>query len=109
VAVGRQDLTAHVDLSALDRAFAAAGLVVLGGTTQAEFLAGLGIGDGLVAMQTGPDARLPDYLAARAAVVSMLDPGATGRFAVRLYGRDLAADPPLRGLAFRLGSSGRPA
>ena len=43
--VGRQDLTAHVDISAVERAAAHAGLVHLGTTTQAEFLVGLGTGE----------------------------------------------------------------
>ncbi len=40
--VGRQDLTAHVDVTAVERAAAAAGLEHLATTTQAEFLVGLG-------------------------------------------------------------------
>ena len=42
VHVGRQDLTAHVDLTAVERAAADAGLDHLGTTTQAEYLVGLG-------------------------------------------------------------------
>ena len=38
--VGRQDLTAHVDVTAVERAAAVAGLAHLGTTTQAEFLVG---------------------------------------------------------------------
>ena len=41
--VGRQDLTTHVDLTAVDRAARRAGLTPLGRTTQAELLVGLGI------------------------------------------------------------------
>lgn len=100
--VGRQDLTAHVDLTAVEQAAASAGLVRLGSTTQAELLAGLGIGELLTALQGGADADLATYLAARSAVMRLLDPTATGRFAVLLFGRDMPADPPLRGLAFRL-------
>src|SRR4029453_15421475 len=39
--VGRQDLTAHVDVTAVERAAFAAGLTHLGTTTQAEFLVSL--------------------------------------------------------------------
>src|SRR5438094_482902 len=49
--VGRQDMTAHVDFGALERAGAAAGLTTLGLTTQAAFLIALGLGDLLVAQQ----------------------------------------------------------
>ena len=102
VNVGRQDLTAHVDLTAVERAVAAAGLEHLGTTTQAEFLTGLGVGDLLVALQGDPQTQLEGYLVARSALVRLLDPGATGRFAVLAFGRDLPAEPPLRGLMFRL-------
>lgn len=102
--VGRQDLTAHVDVSAVERAAAAAGLDHLGTTTQAEFLTGLGIGDLLVALQTAPDTTMESYLAARSAVMRMLDPAAMGRFRVMIFGRGLADQPTLAGLAFRLPS-----
>ena len=49
VAIGRQDLTAHVDLTAVERAALAAGLAPFGRTTQAQFLADLGTGELLVA------------------------------------------------------------
>jgi SAM-dependent MidA family methyltransferase len=93
VAVGRQDLTAHVDLTAVERAGAASGLELLGRTTQAELLASLGIGELLVDLQTRPDTTLESYLAAKSAVVRMLDPRATGRFAVLAFGRGVSADP----------------
>ncbi len=102
VNVGRQDLTAHVDLTAVERATAAAGLDHLGTTTQAEFLAGLGVGDLLVGLQGDPETRLEDYLVARSALMRMLDPGATGRFVVLAFGRGLPTETPLRGLAYRL-------
>jgi len=89
VAVGRQDLTAHVDLSAVERTAARAGLASIGRTTQGRFLAGLGAGELLVGLQTEPGATLEAYLAARAALVRMLDPRATGGFAVLAFGRGL--------------------
>ena len=54
-AVGRQDLTAHVDLTALDRAARAAGLRPVLATRQADFLVGLGLGDLLVAARPRAD------------------------------------------------------
>jgi SAM-dependent MidA family methyltransferase len=101
VAIGRQDLTAHVDLTAVERGAMDAGLTALGRTTQAELLAGLGIGELLVGLQSDPASTLESYLEARSAVMRMLDPRATGGFAAVLFGRDLPAEPPLRGLAFR--------
>jgi SAM-dependent MidA family methyltransferase len=94
VAIGRQDLTAHVDLTAVERAAAATGLELLGRTTQAEFLAGLGIGELLVDLQSRPDTTLEGYLAAKSAVVRMLDPRATGNFAVLRFGRGLPPGLP---------------
>ena len=101
VAIGRQDLTAHVDLTAVERASIAAGLTPLGRTRQAELLAGLGIGDLLVGLQSNLGTTLEAYLEAKSAVVRMLDPRATGAFAVMAFGRDLPGDPPLRGFAPR--------
>lgn len=100
--IGRQDLTAHVDLTAVERAAATAGLDHLGTTTQAEFLTGLGAGDLLVGLQSEPSIDMGAYLNARSALFRLLDPSATGRFSVQLLGRDLPAGPLLRGLAFRM-------
>ncbi|MES2210664.1 MAG: SAM-dependent methyltransferase [Chloroflexota bacterium] len=100
--VGRQDLTAHVDLTALVRAAGTAGLEHLGTTSQAEFLTGLGAGDLLVELQHEMATDLGDYLVARSALFRLLDPGATGRFSVLLFGRGLPDESPLRGLSFRL-------
>jgi len=100
--VGRQDLTAHVDLTAVERAAERAGLDRLGVTTQAEFLVGLGIGELLSAIQLDPTTSLESYLGLRSSVVRLLDPAATGRFAVMAFGRGVAADTKLRGFGFRL-------
>jgi SAM-dependent MidA family methyltransferase len=96
VAVGRQDLTAHVDLTAVERAAVAAGLEPLGRARQAEFLAALGIGELLVALQSDPATTFESYLQARSALVRMLDPRATGAFSVLAFGRGL---PPATSLA----------
>ena len=82
VAIGRQDLTAHVDLTAVEGAAVAGGLTPLRRARQAEYLANLGLGELLLSLQAGPDATLEGYLAARSAVVRLLDPRATGGFAV---------------------------
>jgi SAM-dependent MidA family methyltransferase len=88
-AIGRQDLTAHVDLTAVERAAAANGLTVVRRARQAEYLAELGLGELLVGLQSGPEADLGRYLEARSAVVRLLDPRATGGFAVLELARDL--------------------
>jgi SAM-dependent MidA family methyltransferase len=96
-AIGRQDLTAHVDVTAVERAASGAGLVRIGTTTQGRFLAALGAGELLVALQSGPDASLQVYLEARSALVRMIDPGAMGGFRVMSFGRGLPAGATLRG------------
>jgi SAM-dependent MidA family methyltransferase len=101
--VGRQDLTAHVDVTAVERAAAAAGLAHLGTTTQAEFLVGLGTERLLQAIQADPATTLEDYLAVRSGLMRLLDPGAMGRFRVMAFGRGWPeGGPPLAGFGFRL-------
>jgi SAM-dependent MidA family methyltransferase len=99
--VGRQDLTAHVDFTAVSRAAQARGMTELGLTTQAYFFAGLGIEELLLGIQraaTDPYS----YLNAREAVMHLLDPRGLGRFRVLVLGKGVPAEPPLRGLAFAL-------
>jgi SAM-dependent MidA family methyltransferase len=96
--VGRQDLTAHVDVTAVERAAAAAGLDRLAVITQDSFLARLGVGDLLVAEQTRPGASMQSYLEARSALLRMIDPAAMGRFRVLVFGRGVPVDADIRGL-----------
>ena len=86
--IGRQDLTAHVDVDAVVRAATDVGLAHLGTTTQAEFLVGLGMDEHLQAIQTDPATTMEAYLAVRSSVMRLLDPAATGRFRVMAFGRD---------------------
>jgi SAM-dependent MidA family methyltransferase len=97
-AVGRQDLTAHVDVTAVERALAVAALDHLGTTTQSAFLEQLGAGEILVTYQSGPAASLQAYLEARSALARMIDPAAMGRFSVMAFGRGLSPAARLRGL-----------
>lgn len=101
--VGRQDLTAHVDVTAVERAAAAAGLVTLGVTTQMEALAGLGIEARWMATRDDPTTSPETYTATRASLRRLLDPAALGRFRVMVFGRDWPPDAPTLGLlAFRI-------
>jgi SAM-dependent MidA family methyltransferase len=97
--VGEQDLTAHVDFSALRRAAEGEGLLFAGQTNQSAFLASLGMGDLLVDLGHDAETTLPDYLAARAAILRLIDPGGMGRFGVLIMARDVPVSPPLRGFA----------
>jgi SAM-dependent MidA family methyltransferase len=98
--VGERDLTAHVDTTALAAALAAAGLDVLGETTQAELLVGCGLEDLLQRAQAAA-VTMAAALELRSSVLRLLDPRHLGGFRAVLAGRGLAAGPPLRGLAFR--------
>jgi SAM-dependent MidA family methyltransferase len=110
--VGRQDLTAHVDVSAVERAAHRAGLTTVGITTQAEALMGLGIEERLREIQADPSTTFEGYALVRAALMRLLDPAAMGRFRVMAFGRDwpaAATDPPLRMFSFRLPAGRRDA
>lgn len=100
--IGRQDLTAHVDVTAVLRAAEAAGLVHLGTTTQAEYLVGLGTEELLQAIQSDPSTSLQAYLEVRSALVRLLDPSAMGRFRVMGFGRGWPADAAPIGFDYRL-------
>ncbi|HEX7474310.1 MAG TPA: SAM-dependent methyltransferase [Candidatus Limnocylindrales bacterium] len=102
VAIGRQDLTAHVDFTALERAAAAQGWRSLGLTTQAEFLMGSGFGALFAARQSAPDVEPEAYLALRASAARLLDPRALGGFRVLVLGRGVPDDTALGGLGYRL-------
>jgi SAM-dependent MidA family methyltransferase len=86
--VGRQDLTAHVDVTAVERAAHAAGLTTVGITTQAEALMGLGIEDRLREIQADPATTFDEYALLRSALLRLIDPAAMGRFRVMVFGRD---------------------
>ena len=107
--VGRQDLTAHVDVTAVERAAHGAGLTSIGITTQAEALMGLGIEDRLREIQADPATTMEDYTLLRSALMRLLDPAAMGRFRVMVFGRDWPAEVPLHMFGFRLPRGSRPA
>lgn len=96
--IGQQDLTAHVDFTALERAGCDAGLVTAGLTTQGAFLASAGLGDFLVHLQQQPDTDPAAYYRAQAAVFRLIDPAGMGRFGVLMMAKDAPTDPPLLGL-----------
>jgi SAM-dependent MidA family methyltransferase len=95
--IGEQDLTAHVDFSALRRAGENAGLTFAGQTNQGAFLASLEMGDLLVALGVDPQTDLPEYLASQAAILRLIDPGGMGRFGVLIMARDAPVHPPVKG------------
>lgn len=102
--IGRQDLTAHVDVTAVERAAHAAGMTTIGITTQAEALMGLGIQDRLQAIQADPATTMEAYTLLRSSLMRLLDPAAMGRFRVMAFGRDWPSDEanPTRLFRFRM-------
>jgi SAM-dependent MidA family methyltransferase len=98
--VGRQDLTAHVDFTAVTRAAQAGGCDSIGLTSQAYFFAGLGIEELLLKLQTTA-VSANDYIAARETIMHLLEPRGLGRFRVLVLGKDVPVEP-LRGLSFSL-------
>ena len=96
--VGRQDLTATVDLAAVRAAAARAGLEPLGETTQAELVATLGTGELTQAFLRRDGADLQDALELRSALARLLDPRGMGAFRVLAFGTGLAPGARLGGL-----------
>jgi SAM-dependent MidA family methyltransferase len=95
--VGAQDMTAHVDFTALGDAAIRAGITPLGLTTQAAFLASLGLGEMLyAATQQATDA--VRYIAERNAVVRLIEPSAMGRNRVLVLGKNVPGELRPRGL-----------
>lgn len=89
VNVGQQDITSHVDFSGLVRKGEQLGLETVGFTSQAAFLAGLGIGDKLmelndtqVAAKSGKTAR--EIMTERQALQKLVMPHEMGNFGVLL-------------------------
>lgn len=92
---GLQDVTAHVDFSALAGAARDGGLAVLGYASQAQFLVNCGITD-LLAQLDPADAKR--YLPAAAAAQKLLSPSEMGElFKVLAVGKGV--DEPLLGFA----------
>lgn len=89
--IGRQDLTAHVDFTSLMRTGEAHGLEVAGFTSQARFLANLGIGAGVEAVARESPTALEEYYARRRAAQELIDPAGLGRIRVLAQRKGVAA------------------
>ncbi len=95
--IGEQDITAHVDFSALARAYRDAGASVTGLTTQAFFLASLGLGDALI-IGSPPGAGAAELRRNRNAVEELIRPDGLGSFKVLVAHKGLE-EPDLTGLS----------
>jgi SAM-dependent MidA family methyltransferase len=84
--VGRQDLTATVDLAAVRAVAATAGLTPIGETTQAQLLARAGTSELTDAYLRRPGATLGDAFHLRSALARLMDPRGMGGFRVLVFG-----------------------
>ena len=101
--VGEQDITAHVDFTALQRQGDRLGLEEEGFTPQALFLMALGLGDRLAALGRGSQpasgADILRVMQRREVLHGLLDPQGLGGFGVLVQSKGLPSDrPPLKGL-----------
>jgi len=95
--VGQQDVTAHVNFSELADAARTADAEVAGYTTQAYFLASLGIGEALLnAGRRSPGQN--EFARERAAVEELIQPDGLGSFRVLVCSKNVGS-ASLRGLA----------
>lgn len=98
-AIGRTDLTAHVDVTALKRTAAECGLEAAGEIDQAHLLVALGLGEMLDRLGRDPATQAAEYLLARSSVARLLDPRQLGAFRVMAWSKGIDAGMALRGLA----------
>ncbi len=99
--IGQQDITAHVDFTALQRWGDRQGLATLGFTQQGLFLLALGLGDRIAALgqssATTP-AEIHTTLRRREALHQLVNPLGLGNFGVLIQGKNLDPVPQLIGL-----------
>ncbi|HEY9664109.1 MAG TPA: SAM-dependent methyltransferase, partial [Allocoleopsis sp.] len=93
VAIGRQDITAHVDFTALEKQGARYGLHPVGFTQQGLFLMALGLGDRL-ALLSHPDTDLSaqEVLQRRESLHALFNPMGLGNFGVLVQQKGLTPE-----------------
>ncbi len=94
--LGQQDITAHVDFTALEKQGELAGLEVIGFTQQALFLMALGLGDRIGAIYQTSEQKLSEVLRKREALHSLLNPMGLGGFGVLIQAKGLSTEPPIQ-------------
>lgn len=103
VQIGRQDITAHVDFTALIREGQRSGLEQIGQIQQGPFLMALGLGDRLnqlAAIQETDANTLRQALRRRETLHQLINPLGLGNFEVLIQGKGVTAPQsrPLKGL-----------
>ena len=87
--IGRQDITAHVDFTALERWGERCGLDKVGFTQQGLFLMALGIGDRIAAVSNTTNRSIQQLLRRRDALHQLIDPTGLGRFGILIQSKGL--------------------
>lgn len=99
VAIGYQDITAHVDFTALERQGEKSGLQTVGFTQQGLFLMALGLGNRLNQLSSpDPEQTVQTILQRRETLHALIDPNGLGNFGVLIQAKGLDASQPLKGL-----------
>ena len=88
VNLGFQDITTHVNFTALENQGKSLGLETLGFTQQGLFLMSLGLGDRLTELSTGKF-NVAEIFKRRDALHQLIDPTGLGKFGVLLQGKGL--------------------
>jgi SAM-dependent MidA family methyltransferase len=88
--IGRQDLTAHVDFTALQNHGELLGLQTVGFTQQGMFLIALGLGDRIAAIANG-SGDIQSLLSRRQNLHQLIDPMGLGKFGVLIQSKGLTA------------------
>jgi SAM-dependent MidA family methyltransferase len=105
--VGQQDITAHVDFTALEKQGELCGLKRVGYTKQALFLMALGLGDRLADLSQAPatDAQsIQEILRRRDALHTLINPIGLGDFGVLIQSKGVESTVPLIGMMGEIGS-----
>ena len=97
VNLGLQDITTHVNFTALENQGKSLGLETLGFTQQGLFLMSLGLGDRLVELSTGKFS-VAEIFKRRDALHQLIDPTGLGKFGVLLQGKGLSITQKTRSL-----------
>lgn len=101
--IGRQDITAHVNFTALQLYGENWGINSVGLTQQALFLMALGLGDRIAALSQPSNYSISEVLQRRECLHSLIDPMGLGNFGVLLQSKGLNPSQPqipLKGFSF---------
>ncbi|MEB3342569.1 class I SAM-dependent methyltransferase [Okeania sp.] len=90
--IGRQDITAHVDFTALEKQGNLCGLENIGFTQQGLFLMALGLGDRLNELSNNQEFSIEEVFRCREVLHSLIDPTGLGNFGVLVQSKGLTEE-----------------